>query len=65
VLVEVDVAADVAALLAVVRDLEDLLLRAEVEVPRDAGRIIDELEPGKLEVAHPRVPCGLRRRGVR
>ena len=52
VLVEVDVAGDVAARAAVVGDLEDLLLGREVE-----RRVltVDELEAAELEVARPGV----------
>ena len=55
VLVEVDVTADVAARAPVVGDLEDLLLRGQVERWR---RAVDELEPRQLEVAEPGVPGG-------
>ena len=60
VLVEVDVTRDVAALLAVDRLAQDLLLRAEVEP--GAVRVLDELEPRQLEVADVRVPRVLVRR---
>ena len=56
VLVEVDVAGDVAALLAVVGDPQDLLLGAQVEVRRDARGVVDELEARELEVADVRIP---------
>ncbi len=62
-LVEVDVTGDVAALLAVVVDPQQLLLGVEVQVR--TRRVLDELEARELEVAHVRIPRGRGRREVR
>ena len=64
-LVEVDVTRDVTALLAVVVDPQDLLLRAQVQVRRGARGVVDELEARELEIAHVRIPRRLGGRRVR